>query len=380
VSVRRTRRAAELGGPLNDLDVSNGVIEEYYAKCRLAGMTDEQIDQDFIDRMVASYEEILRANDLASFRKFESETIHFLGRYQTQFKETAGDPRAWEGPERVKELRRDLETIARNARRNRDRAGGSGGDAERLLKIYRMYAYYASGKSDLTQMWVMEAIGNVSLGAAMAARPRLISTRPPGPIGRGGNPPAEPPRAAITRWTVKKGEGGPPPTVREIAGARVRPMDKARFPEHRETFDGKVPGLKGDFEVLEPPTSSYNCFGYSKGLRNHAQPPIRWGKPEEVGVVIERFYADSEGGAYKLMPRMDFSFEAGKQKVAVYGARMPNGDVIPYHAAVQAADGTWHSKMGENSLIRHRNPQALVGASDAPELLFGLERNGVFMP
>jgi hypothetical protein len=128
---------------MQDLSVTDSEIEQYYAKSRRAGLTDEQIDHEFIDMMCRSFEEILRGNDIAAQRQFENETIHFMGRYQTQFKETAGDPGAWEGPERVRSLRADLELISRHHLASRDRNDSYATNSERLRRLHSMYVWHA---------------------------------------------------------------------------------------------------------------------------------------------------------------------------------------------------------------------------------------------
>jgi type VI secretion system secreted protein VgrG len=70
----------------------------------------------------------------------------------------------------------------------------------------------------------------------------------------------------------------------------------------------------------------------------------------------------SEKG-YTRVSGLDFRLVRGLKKVVVY-ARVASGRIQEVtHAALQAADGTWTSKLGQLPLIRHRTPQDLNGPS-----------------
>ena len=65
---------------------------------------------------------------------------------------------------------------------------------------------------------------------------------------------------------------------------------------------------------------------------------------------------------YKRSAGMNTALEPGKEKVVVYATKWPDGSFREVtHGAVQQADGTYTSKMGQGPLIRHLTPEALNG-------------------
>ena len=65
---------------------------------------------------------------------------------------------------------------------------------------------------------------------------------------------------------------------------------------------------------------------------------------------------------YRRLPTLDYRHKQGKSKVALYAIRNPDGTVAEVtHAALQADDGTWTSKIGQGPLIRHSTPNSLSG-------------------
>ena len=75
---------------------------------------------------------------------------------------------------------------------------------------------------------------------------------------------------------------------------------------------------------------------------------------------MDRMY---KAKGYTRVKGLDFRLVRGLKKVVVY-AHVAGGRIREVtHAAVQEADGTWTSKLGQLPLIRHSNPQALSGPS-----------------
>jgi len=123
------------------------------------------------------------------------------------------------------------------------------------------------------------------------------------------------------------------------------------------TADGSFPQLFSNFEVLAAPTRVYNCIAHSLGYHDRWVNPITSSGPNKLA-GMDRLYA-AEG--YRRMSTLDFSLQKGYQKVVVYATVV--GGVIKEvtHAAIQSADGTWTSKLGQNALIKHVCPNDVAG-------------------
>ncbi len=118
------------------------------------------------------------------------------------------------------------------------------------------------------------------------------------------------------------------------------------------------PRLGSAFEVLAPATDRYNCISHSLGIHN------RWIDPQTGPANAPLAFMDQlyRSAGYRRMSVLDFRRQSGVQKVVVYGLRNESGRIVRVtHAAIQATDGTWQSKLGGLALIRHATPQSLAG-------------------
>lgn len=137
--------------------------------------------------------------------------------------------------------------------------------------------------------------------------------------------------------------------------------DRARFPDERaENSPRDYPLLGGDYEVLAPSSDRYNCIAFSLGYRDRwisprtgpAGSPFRW---------ADRLYGEH---GYHRLPTLDMSPVPGERKVALLGYTSRNGAVTAVkHATLQRQDGTWASKLGQDSLIRHPFANSVAGPS-----------------
>jgi type VI secretion system secreted protein VgrG len=67
---------------------------------------------------------------------------------------------------------------------------------------------------------------------------------------------------------------------------------------------------------------------------------------------------------YRRLSELDDGLTPGVQKVVAYGYVGRTGAVRAVkHVALQAADGTWTSKLGHLALIRHPRVESLSGPS-----------------
>lgn len=141
------------------------------------------------------------------------------------------------------------------------------------------------------------------------------------------------------------------------------PLNKARFPDERKVLLSRVhqrafPRLENRFEVLASSTKVYNCIAHSLGDHEHWIDP-RLGTRDHPLTEMDRIYRKR---GYSRLPDMDFSLEPGMRKLVLYARVGKNGGIEAItHSAVQAADGSWQSKLGELALIRHLTPSALTG-------------------
>jgi hypothetical protein len=133
----------------------------------------------------------------------------------------------------------------------------------------------------------------------------------------------------------------------------VAPLNRSRFPAERAFVTG-FPNLGADFEVLAPRNSTFNCIAWSMGITN------RWVWPGKSVADFDREYGRL--GFYRLRT-LDYRLQPGVTRIVLYGQVKPAGMIECTHAARQATDGTWTSKLGKLPLIRHLTPEALNGQS-----------------
>ncbi len=103
---------------------------------------------------------------------------------------------------------------------------------------------------------------------------------------------------------------------------------------------------------------SYNCIAWSAGITNRWEWPAPNGRKATVR-DFDRFYARF---GYRRIRTLDYRVQPGVAKVVLYGHVRPNRQVEPTHAARQAPNGTWTSKLGKAPLIRHLTPDAVNGS------------------
>src|SRR4051812_48231981 len=150
-----------------------------------------------------------------------------------------------------------------------------------------------------------------------------------------------------------------------IDGRRIQTSseewDRSRFAEERSRNSPRdYPFLGRDYEVLAPSTDRYNCVAFALGFRD------RWINPQTGPARSPLLWADRTFGkqGYHRLPTLDMSLVPGEQKVALLGFTNRKGTVTAVkHATLQRLDGTWASKLGEDSLIRHPTPQSVAGPS-----------------
>jgi hypothetical protein len=147
-----------------------------------------------------------------------------------------------------------------------------------------------------------------------------------------------------------------------VGSTRLVLLNKARFPQarqelHRPQYLKGFPNLKENFEVLRPSSPIYNCISHTLRLYDRWIDP-QIGPSENPLGPMDRLYATQ---GYSRLPRLDFSLESGKQKVALY-AHTAGGKITKVtHAALQSSNGTWTSKLGKLALIRHLTLGQLSG-------------------
>jgi len=140
-------------------------------------------------------------------------------------------------------------------------------------------------------------------------------------------------------------------------------MDKTKYLDQRKLLNDPVtksafPKLGDEYEILAPEDESYNCIGHTLDKNNEWLDPVT-GPTGNPFYKMDKIY--NENG-YKRMPNMDASYEMGKKKVIVYGAKNPDGSIKKItHGAIQDNEGFWESKLGQGPLIRHPTPEALNG-------------------
>lgn len=139
------------------------------------------------------------------------------------------------------------------------------------------------------------------------------------------------------------------------------PLDQSRYPEQRKqsqkVLDQAFPNLGENYEVLAPATSDYNCIAHTLSKNSEwVNPQMGSSNPFSE---MDRIYGTQ---GYSRDSTMNFSYESGVQKVAVYGKLNSNGSIQKItHGAIQDRYGTWESKLGMGPLIRHETPEVLTG-------------------
>jgi hypothetical protein len=140
-------------------------------------------------------------------------------------------------------------------------------------------------------------------------------------------------------------------------------LNKARFPDERHALHTPAqrrafPLLRDNFEVLARSTPRYNCIAHSLGIHGRWVNPVTGPSSHPLAGMDQMYQARG----YVRLRQLDYRLEPGKQKVVVYAMLRPDKRIKAVtHAALQAADGTWTSKLGKLALIRHLTPQALNG-------------------
>jgi uncharacterized membrane protein len=140
----------------------------------------------------------------------------------------------------------------------------------------------------------------------------------------------------------------------QVATADQR-FDTTVFLKDRKTIDGcgkGLPYLGADYEVLVPGGhKKYNCIAWSLGITN------KWVWPGNTLADFDQLNADH---GYHRLQTLDLQLKKGVPKIVLYGHRK-NGVFKATHQALQMADGTWTSKLGQLALIRHRTAKAVAG-------------------
>jgi hypothetical protein len=141
----------------------------------------------------------------------------------------------------------------------------------------------------------------------------------------------------------------------------ARRFDDRRYPAARQQV-ARAAGFPrlGDFEVLDPTVGKrYNCIAHSLGIHS------RWVNPKTGPAERPLEYMDLlyRKKGYRRATGLDYRLVRGLKKVVVYGHVSGRRIRLVTHAAIQEADGTWTSKLGQLPLIRHRRPQDLSGPS-----------------
>lgn len=112
-----------------------------------------------------------------------------------------------------------------------------------------------------------------------------------------------------------------------------------------------------DIEVLAPSTKKYNCIAHSLEVKYWVNPET--GDDANPLAKMDGMYAKL---GYVRQDGLNFAKENGVEKVVVYATLKNDGSIHNVtHAARQDTDGTWTSKLGALSLIRHRTPEVLRG-------------------
>ncbi len=129
-------------------------------------------------------------------------------------------------------------------------------------------------------------------------------------------------------------------------------------PRNRIIISRLCPHLDAEgYEVVAPASDDYNCIAYAAGDTE------RWWDHTELGYWppgVERSHTlEALAAVFRTLEFIatdNPDLEYGYEKIALYA------DSEGYtHAALQAPDGKWRSKMGDLELIQHRAPTSLDG-------------------
>lgn len=127
----------------------------------------------------------------------------------------------------------------------------------------------------------------------------------------------------------------------------------------REAVEDRFPKLlRCGYAITSPRADTYNCVAWI------ARDIQRWWEPDVDGLYWPADLGPGDGLAdyIRLFERLGFescatpALEDGEEKIAVYGANRAFE-----HVAFQREDGTWSSKLGELSDIRHDHLDSIAG-------------------
>jgi hypothetical protein len=147
------------------------------------------------------------------------------------------------------------------------------------------------------------------------------------------------------------------------AGSAIKvDLNRTRNPEERHTLQSAenlraFPYLEEEFEVLAPATPTYNCIAHTLGFHDRWIDP-QLGPADNRLLFMDQLYAPQ---GYRRAAHLDWRTEQGSQKIVVYGLSSQGAITKITHAAIQARNGAWSSKLGRLALIGHVTPQAVRG-------------------
>jgi hypothetical protein len=173
-----------------------------------------------------------------------------------------------------------------------------------------------------------------------------------------------------------------------------RPLDPTTHPYAQKYFQDHLDSLPAgryglgpnDFEAIGRATNQFNCFADS--LRDYQN----WVVPGVSNMAFDEMYADQ--GFVPLakgeITEADLAPIDGFEKVVLFGAAegtpaagafrfgewsqldreytdrglaIPEPRTMMTHAIIQEPDGSWHTKMGGNAMLRIHDPNLLSGGS-----------------
>jgi hypothetical protein len=149
-----------------------------------------------------------------------------------------------------------------------------------------------------------------------------------------------------------------PPATRHPA-LTERAFTLARNITVKNYIASLFPNLRvNSFEILDPRIgTTYNCIAHSLGIYDRWINP-KTGPPGNPLGYMDQMYLLK---GYQRAASVDYRVAPGVKKVMLF-ALVAGGQIQEVtHAAVQQADGTWTSKLGQLPLIRYYNPLAVAG-------------------
>lgn len=123
-----------------------------------------------------------------------------------------------------------------------------------------------------------------------------------------------------------------------------------------QTLIGTFPALADDpaFAVTSPETWDYNCIAWAHqeirwewGTIDYPDDPPYWPASVPRGEMISHFIANFQASGFSVCDSE--SLDENFLKIALF----TDPDGVVTHAARQLSDGTWTSKIGGMSDIRH---------------------------